>query len=164
MDSSSFLHDLLKSLVIMAIVVVLLYTVSSNLLGLLLSMRLIGTRGRIDAPPNIAIYEDANCTSPLSYIDWGSLEPGMARNVTIYIRNEGNGGTILSLSTSNWEPANITSYMNLTWTYAGQALLPHDVVNMTLTLRSSSSPEFTEYLAAYDVKNFSFDIIINAVS
>ena len=87
----------------------------------------------------------------------------MARNVTMHIRNEGNGGTILSLSTANWQPANISSYMNLTWTYNGRALLPHDVVEVTLTLWSSSSPEFTGYLVAYDVRDFSFDVVINAM-
>jgi len=161
---SSFLHDLFKPLVVMAIIVVLFLTVSGDLLGSLLSVRLIGTRGRIDAPPNIAIYEDSNCTSSLSYIDWGSLEPGMARNVTMYIRNEGTGGTSLSLSTTNWQPANISSYMNLTWTHGGRALLPHEVVEVTLTLWSSASPDFAEYLIAYDVRDFSFDIVINAIS
>jgi len=165
MDSlTSFLHDLLKPLVVIAIVIILFLAVSGDLLGLLLSMRLIGTRGRIDAPPNIAIYEDSNCTSSLSYIDWGSLEPGIARNVTMYIHNEGSGGTRLSLSTTGWQPANISSYMNLTWTYGGRALLQHEVVKVTLTLWSSASPEFTEYLIAYDVRDFSFDVVINAMS
>ena len=165
MDSlTSFLHDLLKPLVVVAIIVILILIVSGDLLGLLLSMRLIGTRGRIDAPPNIAIYEDSNCMSSLSYIDWGSLEPGIARNVTMYIRNEGTGGTSLSLSTTGWQPANISSYMDLTWTYGGRALLQHEVVKVTLTLWSSASPEFAEYLIAYDVRDFSFDIVINAMS
>jgi hypothetical protein len=165
MDSvTSFLHDLLKPLVVIAIVIILVLTISGELMGLLLSIRLIGTGGRLSTPPNIAIYQDVNCTVSLSYIDWGSLEPGMARNVTMYIRNEGTSGTTLSLSTANWQPANISSYMNLTWTYGGRALLPHDVVKVGLTLWSSSSPKFTEYLVAYDVRDFSFDIVINAMS
>ena len=165
MDSvTSFLHDLLKPLVVIAVIVILILAVSSDLLGLLLSIRLIGTRGRIDAPPNIAIYQDVNCTISLSYIDWGSLEPGMARNVTMYIRNEGTGGTSLSLSTTSWQPANISSYMNLTWTYGGRAMPPHEIVKVILTLWSSSSPKFAEYLIAYNVRDFSFDIVINAMS
>jgi len=160
---TSFLHDLLKPLVVIAIIVILLLTVSGDLLGLLLSIRLVGTGGRISASPNIAIYEDVNCTSSLSYIDWGSLEPGLTRNVTMYIRNEGTGGTTLSLSTANWQPANISSYMNLTWTYGGRGLLPHDVVEVTLTLWSSSSPSFAEYLISYDVRDFSFDVVFNAM-
>ena len=165
MDSvTSFFHDLLKPLVVIAIIIILLLTVSDDLLGLLLSIRLIGTRGRLSAPPDIAIYEDVGCTISLFYIDWGSLEPGMARNVTMYIRNEGNGGTNLSLSSTNWQPANISGYMNLTWTYSGAALLPHDAVEVKLTLWSSSSPEFIDYLVAYDVRDFSFDVVINAMS
>jgi hypothetical protein len=161
---TSFLHDLLKPLVVIAIIIILILTVSGDLLGLLLSIRLVGTGGRISASPNIAIYEDVYCTISLSYIDWGSLEPGLTRNVTMYIRNEGTGGTTLSLSTANWQPANISSYMNLTWTYGGRGLLPHDVVEVTLTLWSSYSPSFAEYLIAYDVRDFSFDVVINAMS
>jgi hypothetical protein len=165
MDSlGSFLHDLLKPLVVVAIIIILILTVSGDLLGMLLSMRLIGTGGRLSTPPDIAIYEDVGCTISLSYIDWGSLQPGMARNVTMYIRNEGSGGTSLSLSTTSWQPANISWYMNLTWSYGGRALLPHEVVEATLTLWSSSSPEFTDYLIAYDVRDFSFDVVINAMS
>lgn len=164
MDSvTSFLHDLLKPLVVVAIIIILVLTISGDLMGLLLSIRLIGTGGRLSTPPNIAIYQDVNCTISLSYIDWGNLEPGMARNVTMYVRNEGNDGTTLSLSTANWQPANISSYMNLTWTYSGWALLPHDVVQVTLTLWSSSSPSFSEYLIAYDVRDFSFDVVFNAM-
>lgn len=46
MDSvTSFLHDLLKPLVVIAIIVILLLTVSGDLMGLLLSIRLVGTGG-----------------------------------------------------------------------------------------------------------------------
>jgi len=161
---SSLLHDMLKPLLVIAIVIVLFLFVSEGLLGLFSSVRLIGTRGNIKSPPYIAIYQNSNCTSPVSYIDWGSVEQGMARNTTLYIRNEGNGKTSLSLDTTNWQPANISNYMNLTWNYNGEALFPSETVQVTLTLSSSSSPDFTEYLIAYDVTEFSFDIIINAFS
>jgi len=43
-------------------------------------------------------------------------------------------------------------------------LLLHDVVKVTLTLWSSSSPDFAEYPIAYDVRDFSFEVVINAMS
>jgi len=88
----------------------------------------------------------------------------MTRNTTMYIRNEGNGEVELQLEAASWEPANISSYLNLTWNYDGAAVLPIEMVEVTLTLSSSSSPDFTEYLVAYDVREFSFDIIISAFS
>ena len=155
---------MLKPLVVIAIVIVLFLFVSEGLLGLFSSIRLISTRGNLESPPYIAIYQDSNCTNPVYYIDWGSIEPGIIRNTTVYIHNEGNGKTSLSLNTTNWQPANISSYMNLTWSYSGAALFPSETAEVTMTLSSSSSLDFTEYLVAYDVREFSFDIIINAFS
>lgn len=35
-------------------------------------------------------YEDENCTKPLTYVDWGSLQPGESKPFTFYIKNTGN--------------------------------------------------------------------------
>jgi len=36
----------------------------------------------------VGVYQDSGCTSNLSFIDWGVLEPGSSKNFTCYIRNE----------------------------------------------------------------------------
>ncbi len=163
-SSSSLFHDMLKPLIVIAILVILILLSSEALVGLFSFTRLINTRGNLQHPPNIAIYQDSTCTTPLFNIHWGSLEPGMARKTTIYIRNEGDEEVELYLEAASWEPTNISSYLNLTWNYNGAAVLPIETVEVTLTLSSSSSPDFTEYLVAYDVREFSFDIIITAFS
>jgi len=155
---------MLKPLVGIAILVILILLSSEILVGLFSFTRLISTKGNLYTPPDIAIYQDSNCTIPVFYIDWGSLEPGMARKTTMYICNEGTGKVELLLEAASWEPANISSYLNLTWNYNGVALFPNKTIEVTLTLSSSSSPDFTEYLVAYDVREFSFDIIIGAFS
>jgi len=155
---------MLKPLAVIAIFVILILLASEVLMGLLSFTRLIGTKGNIYSPPDIGIYQDSNCTSPVSYIDWRSLEPGMARNTTMYIRNEGSEKVELQVNATNWQPTNISNYMNLSWNYKREAVFPSETVKVTLTLSSSSSPDFTEYLVAYDVKRFSFDIIISAFS
>lgn len=163
-SSSSLFHDMLKPLVVLAILVILILVVSEVLQGLFSFTRLIDTRVNLQHPPDIAIYQDSNCTIPVSYIDWGSLEPGLTRKTTMYICNEGTEEVGLLVEAANWEPANISSYLNLTWNYNGVALFPSKTIEVTLTLSSSSSPDFTEYLVAYDVREFSFDIIIGAFS
>jgi len=155
---------MLKPLIVIVIFITLILCASQLIVGWLSFTRLISTKGNLQHPPNIAIYEDNSCTSPVSYINWGSLEPGMARNSTMYIRNEGSEKVELQVDAMNWRPANISNYMNLTWNYKGEAVFPSETVKVTLTLSSSSSPDFTEYLVAHDVKEFSFDIIISAFS
>ena len=153
---------MLKPLIVIAILIILVLSTSQLIVGWLSFTRLISTKGNLQHPPNIGVYEDNNCTIPLSYINWGSLEPGMARNTTMYIRNDGSEKLELQVDAMNWQPANISNYMNLTWNYKGEAVFPNETVKVTLTLSSSSSPAFTEYLVAHDVKEFSFDIIISA--
>jgi len=155
---------MLKPLIVIVIFSVLILFVSDALLGQFSSLRLIGTGGNIQSPPNIGVYQDFNGTSPVSYVDWGSIEPGLTRNVTIYIRNEGEVKVDLSLDTTDWKPTNISNYMNLTWDYNGAALFPSEIAQIELTLSSSSSSDFIRYLATYDVKEFSFNIVINAIS
>jgi hypothetical protein len=153
---------MIKPLLVIAIVIVLVLLVSEAFLGQFSSFRLISSKGNIQTPPNIGIYWDSNGANATSSIEWGSLEPGLTKNVTVYIANEGNTKVYLSLNTTNWEPANISRYMNLTWNYNGAAIYPDETIKVTFTLSAASSPDFINYLIAYDVKEFNFDIIINA--
>ena len=155
---------MIKPLLVIAIVIVLVLLVSEAFLGQFSSFRLISSKGNIQTPPNIGIYWDSNGTNATSSIEWGSVEPGLTKNVTVYIFNEGNGKAYLSLNTTDWEPANISRYMNLTWNYNGAAIYPDEAIKVTLTLSAASSPDFINYLITYDVKGFNFDIIINATS
>ena len=82
----------------------------------------------------------------------------------MYIRNEGTEKVELQVNAMNWQPTNISNYMNLTWDYKGEAVFPSETVKVDIILSSSSSPDFTEYLVAYDVREFSFDIVISAFS
>ena len=100
----------------------------------------------------VGIYWDQNCTSMVSAIDWGILEPGLSKNVTVYIRNEGSSVASLSMDTSSWSPSNASNYITLNWDYDGVFLNPDEVVNVTFTLSVSASIE--------GVTSFSFDIII----
>jgi len=114
----------------------------------------IGNQGTVKAT-GVGVYLDPSCNNATSLIDWGIIEPNSAKNITLYIRNEGNIAVTLLLSADNWAPLNASNYMTLSWDYAGQPIDPQDVVQITLTL--SISPDIE------GITEFSFDVIINTI-
>jgi hypothetical protein len=120
-------------------------------LGALVATRTISNVGSLKAI-GVGVYWDSSCTSAVSSIDWGALEPGVTKNFTIYVRNEGNVQVRLSMTISNWNPSSASSYIELTWNRENHVLTAGSVVSAVLTLSVSSSIS--------GITSFSFDIII----
>jgi hypothetical protein len=100
----------------------------------------------------VGVYWDSGYTNKTSAINWGTLQPGVQRSFTVYIRNEGNVAITLSKSTTNWSPSATSNYLNLAWNYNGQTINPGASVQVALTLTVSAS--------ITGVTNFNFDITI----
>jgi len=115
------------------------------------SVRIVG-RGTVKAV-GVGVFWNSNCTDPVSFIDWGLVEPGSMNNVTVYVRNEGNVAASISLATENWNPSNASDYLALSWDYDGRLLNPLEVAQVVLTLSVS--------LSVHGIDSFSFDIIIS---
>jgi len=115
------------------------------------SVRIVG-RGTVKAV-GVGVFWDSNCTNPVSYIDWGMVEPGSLNNVTVYVRNQGNVVASISLATENWNPSTASNYLALSWNYDGRPLNPLQVAQVAMTLNVSSS--------VHGIESFSFDIIIS---
>jgi hypothetical protein len=107
---------------------------------------------QIQAPEGIGVYSDASCTSPLTSMSWGTLQPGGNQNLICYIKNEGSNPTTLSLETSNWTPGTASNYLGLSWNYDGNPISPDASVQITLTLSVASNIE--------GITTFGFDITI----
>jgi len=107
---------------------------------------------------NITLKEDG-----AQYIDWGTIYPGTMSNRSCYLRSISNVDVKLNLNTSNWNPADISAYMNLTWNYTDTPISPSETIYVTFTLQTASDISFINYLMTNDVKEFSFDIIITAI-
>jgi hypothetical protein len=60
----------------------------------------------------------------------------------------------LSKAEQNWNPTTASSYMTLSWNYAGQTLSVNQVLQVKLTLDVSSTVS--------GITNFSFDLTITA--
>jgi hypothetical protein len=99
----------------------------------------------------VGVYWDSDCTSNVTSIDWGFLEPGATVNVTVYIKNEGNIPVVLNMTTDNWYPTSASENITLSWNREGYVLNPGSV-QAVLTLSVSSDIS--------GVREFSFDIII----
>ena len=147
-----------ESIVAGAAVALVLYTLALTAFGPLVSSAImnnktVSSNGSVKGV-GVGVYWDQPCTNTISSISWGTLDPGSNVNKTIYIRNEGNTAATLSMTTSNWNPTNASSYMTLSWNYGGQTLSVNQVVQVKLTLSVSSS--------VTGITNFSFDITITA--
>jgi hypothetical protein len=102
----------------------------------------------------LGVYGDQACTTTLSSIDWGLLEPGTSKTATCYLKSTSNVNASLALSEGNWAPALASGYISLSWNRESYHVKPGEVVSAILTLQVSSSIQ--------GVNSFSFDAIITA--
>jgi len=101
----------------------------------------------------VGVYWDRDCRNEVSSIDWGILEPRSVKNITVYIRNEGEEQIRLDLSTTNWNPPKASEYLNLGWDYIEeQRIDPAEALQVTVSLSVSRYIE--------GISSFSFDIVI----
>jgi hypothetical protein len=134
---------------VVAVIAVVSLMVSA--LGALVATHTISNSGTVTAV-GVGVYSDNGCTTVLSTIDWGTLNPGDVQTFTMYVRNEGNVPVTLNMIEENWNPGSASSYITLTWNQENQVLPVGQVVQASLTLTVSSSIN--------DVTSFNFDITI----
>ena len=120
-------------------------------LGALVATRTISNSGSVTAV-GVGVYSDSGCTTALSAISWGTVNPGDVKTYTIYVKNTGNVPVTLNMTVSGWSPSSASSYIKLTWNQEKSVLTAGQVVSAVLTLSVSSSIS--------NVTSFSFNIII----
>jgi len=110
----------------------------------------------------VEAYWDPGLKNKTETFDWGVIWVGTSKNVTLYLQSISNFETTLYFNTTNWSPTDIMNYTSLSWNYNGTMIHPGEIIEVTLTFSAPSSYSFFLYLIANDVKQFSFDIIINS--
>ncbi len=140
--------SLVKILIVIA--VLMSSTVTIVAFSLYSPSFIIRSGGKVNLPVGVGFYWDSNCVTPVSFIDWGTIEPGSTNNVTFFARNEGSQAISLLISAENWQPIEATDYMTFTSEYSGHAIDINGTIQITLSLVTSSSIE--------GIPNFSFDI------
>jgi hypothetical protein len=93
---------------------------------------------------NFGIYADNQCTDTLSFIDWGTLNPGTNKNMVCFIKNEGSKPLLLSLKTSNWSPKTAFKDISVIWDYDGAPINPGEAIPVSLTLSTAHETDFTD--------------------
>jgi hypothetical protein len=143
----------MKKATIGTLLAVAIISIVVSAFGALTTTQKVSSTGSISAI-GVGIYSDNACTTPLTSISWGTLNPGSSINYTIYLENTGNIPVTLSMTTSNWNPSSASSYMTVTWNRGGYALPAGTVVQAVLALTVSSS--------ITNITSFSVDITITA--
>jgi hypothetical protein len=135
----------------LAMVILSIAIMSMTTFGALVTTRSISNIGSVTAV-GVNIYSDTACTTAVSSISWGTLNPGDLKTYTMYVKNTGTVPVTLGMATANWNPSSASSYITLTWNQQNYVLPAGQVVQAVLTISVSSS--------ASGVASFSFDTII----
>jgi len=148
-----------ESIITGAMLILITYTLGLSLVSqtfpAVQTSKTLSSTGTIETI-GVGVYSDSQCSTPLSSLPWGTLEPGSNQNVICYIRNEGNSQSTLSMYASNWNPSSAENYLVLSWDYDGHSINPDDAIPVTFTLTVDASIE--------GITNFSFDITIVGTS
>jgi len=119
--------------------------------GLLTTTQNVPGSGTISAI-GLGVYSDSGCTTPLTSISFGSVNPGTQVTQTIYLKNTGNIAENLTMTVSSWSPSNAGTYLTITWSPTTSPLAAGAVTSATVTLAASSS--------AGALSTFSFNLAI----
>ena len=146
MEAMSFKMDLTSvgALLSVAIVALAAFSLINIATYTLKAQKDIQSQGSISAEEGL--YLDKG------FIDWGTIEVGGEATENVTVTNALSAAVTLSLQTSNWDPANASDFMTLSWDYANQTLAKD--VSLLINLTLSVSPEIE------GITDFSFDIWI----
>lgn len=142
---------LLTTVFVVAGILVAFILLNGTVMGTLLGQVTLPNLGTVKAM-GVGVYWDSGCSNTVTSVNWGTVAPGSTNDVTVYVKNEGNAAETLSSTAESWNPSTASTYMSLTWDYAGQVIGVGEVVQVKLSLSVSEAIE--------GITSFSFDIVI----
>jgi len=102
---------------------------------------------------DFGIYWEANCSTHVTSINWGTIEAGANSSVTVYVQHEGTVPFTLYYVLSGWNPVNTSEFITLGWDYDNATINTDDVIPITLTLNVSplttGIAEFAFYITIF---------------
>ena len=149
-----------ETLITGAMIILITYTLGLSLVSQAFpatqTSKKLSSTGSIQTSAEIGVYSNFQCTTPLTSLSWGTLEPGESQAIVCYIKNEGDTALTLLMYPSGWNPTEATDYLTLSWNYDGNPISPHTSVQVTFTLSVDESIE--------GITTFSFDVNIVGTS
>jgi hypothetical protein len=133
---------------LMIIAVMMITTV----VAILQTSKTIPSSGTIYAY-KLGIYSDSGCNTPISTINWATVNPGGSTQQVIYVKNEaGNLKMELSMETPGWSPtpSNSTAVVFLGWDKTATKLDPNTSTMATVSLVVADNAE-TQAGLTFDV-------------
>ena len=103
------------------------------------------SRGEREAPIDLDIYLDEDCTTKIESISWGELVLGGNSTVVVYIKNRSKIPVTLTCSLSYFSPDDAVDYLTLDWDREAYVLGAHKTVEARLILSVSSSAYFNVF-------------------
>jgi hypothetical protein len=144
-----------EAIITVSMITLIIYTLTLSLVGQAFpaqqTTKTLSSTGTIKTV-GVGVYTTSQCTTAVTSIPWGTLEPGASQDFVCYIRNEGNAPSTLTLATSNWNPSIASSYLTLSWDYNGQSINQGSAIQVTFTLDVDAS--------ITGITTFGFDITI----
>ncbi len=111
----------------------------STVFGLILTAATPGVMGSPKANSgvtgdNLVIYADSKGTTYCTNIIWGNVNADSSITRTVYVKNPNNYKLTLTVSTSNWTPAESMSMISVSSDRNNYVLSPGKIVPVILTL------------------------------
>ena len=79
-------------------------------------------------------YWDSNCTESVDVIDWGIMQNGENKTITVWLKNVGNEAGNLTANTTDWSPQGIEEYVDVSYTFGSLYLEPAEVTYLNITV------------------------------
>ena len=115
------------------------FSLAASTLAVLTVNQNIDSSGTVTTSPNIHVYSNSACTNNMTTVTWGSITAGGSTTQTIYVKNTGTGTLTLGLSSTNWSPAQASTYITVSWDKQGTQLSAGQSTQATITITVSSS-------------------------
>jgi hypothetical protein len=115
------------------------FSLAASTLAVLTVNQNIDSTGTVTTSPNIHVYSNSACTNNMTTVTWGSITAGGSTTQTIYVKNTGTGTLTLGLSSTNWSPAQASSFITVSWDKQGTQLSAGQSTQATITITVSSS-------------------------
>jgi len=103
----------------------------------------------------VDFFQDQQCTTSLTAIDWGLVGPGSTHYKTAYCKNTQNVPVTMVLATENFNPSAAEPYIEGAWNYTGQTLKPGQVIPVQFSLTIAAN--------ITGIESFSFVYVVTAV-
>lgn len=86
---------------------------------------------------HIQVYWESSCINTVDHIDWETLFPGEAKNITVYVRNEGISPVCyIYIWAYDWLPVEAEKLMHFSWSGPKEVNL-NQAIPVTFTLEIS---------------------------